>query len=43
MKLQIFFCWSVVLIDSVLKKDVTYYPEVFLKGCKCTEKEKRGD
>ena len=29
------------LIDSVLKKDEHYYPQVFLKECKYIEKEKK--
>ena len=34
-------CQSVVLIDSVYKKDKNYYPEVFLEECKHVIKEKR--
>ena len=29
-----------ILIDSVLKKDENYYPQVFLKECKSIEKGK---
>ena len=36
-------CWSVLVIDSALKKDENYYPQVLLKECKYTEKEKKGD
>ena len=33
-------CWAVILIGFVLKKDENYYPQVFLKEPKYTEKEK---
>ena len=36
-----FICWLVVLIDSVLKRDENYYPQVFLKESKHIQKEKR--
>ena len=29
-----YICWSVILIDSVLKKDENNYPQVFLKEFK---------
>ena len=32
-------CLAVVLIDLVPKKDENYYPQVFSKECKYTEKE----
>ena len=32
---------SVILIDSVYKKDRNYYPEVFLEECKYVVKEKK--
>ena len=32
-------CLAVITIDSALKKDEKYYPQVFLKECKYTEKE----
>ena len=35
-----YICWSVVLIDSVLKKDKSYYQRVFLKECKYMENKK---
>ena len=38
-----YICWSVILTDSVLKKDEIYYPQVFLKEFKYIEKEKSGD
>ena len=34
-------CQSVVLIDSVYRKDKNYYPEVFLEECKYVVKEKK--
>ena len=34
-------CLAVLLIDFVLKRDENYYPQVFLKKCKYTEKEKK--
>ena len=51
MKLQIFMikkilkvdsnhsCLEVILLDSALKIDDNYYPQVFLKECKYIEKE----
>ena len=30
---------AVMLIDFVIKKDGNYYPQVFLKDCKYTEKK----
>ena len=51
MKLQIFMrkknpkidsshtCLAVIGLDYALKKDANYYPQVFLKKCKCTEKK----
>ena len=35
--------WSVIFINCVYKKDKTYYPQVILKECKHTVKEKKGD
>ena len=32
-------CLAVITIDSTLKKDKNYYPQVFLKECKYIEKE----
>ena len=32
--------WSIILIDSILKKGENYYPQVSLKECKYIEKEK---
>ena len=32
---------SVILIDSVYKKDKNYYPQVFLEECKYVVKEKK--
>ena len=34
-------CLSVILIDSVYKKDKNYYLQVFLEKCKYAVKEKR--
>ena len=36
MKLQIFIinCLAVIRLDSAVKKDENYYPQVFLKECK---------
>ena len=34
-------CLVVTLTNFVLKKDENYYPQVFLKECKYTEKEKK--
>ena len=28
-------CLAVINLDSALKKDEIYYPQVFLKECKC--------
>ena len=36
-----YICLSVILIDSVLKKDENYFLQKFLKECKYMEKEKR--
>ena len=36
-----YMCWSVLVIDSALKKDENYYLQVLLKECKYTEKEKK--
>ena len=36
-----YICWMVILIDSVLKKDDNYYPQVFLKEYKCLDNEKK--
>ena len=46
MKLQIFMikvdsnhtCLAVISLDSALKKDENYYPQVFLKECKYIKK-----
>ena len=32
-------CLAVISLDSALKKDENYYPQVFLKECKCIEKK----
>ena len=32
-------CLAVITLDSVLKKDDNYYPQVFLKECKYIEKK----
>ena len=32
-------CLAVISLDSVLKKDSNYYPQVFLKVCKYIEKK----
>lgn len=38
------YIWLVeILIDFVAKKDLNYYPEVFLKECKYIEKEIKDD
>ena len=34
-------CLTVILIDSVYRKDNNYYPQVFLKECKHVVKEKK--
>ena len=36
-----YICWSIILTNSVLKKDESYYPQVFLKECKYIEKEEK--
>ena len=44
MKLQIpkvhsnYTCLAVISLDSALKKDENYYPQVYLKECKYIEK-----
>ena len=35
-----FICESVILLDSVYKKDKNYYPQVFLEECKYVVKER---
>ena len=32
-------CFAVISLDSALKKDDIYYPQVFLKQCKYTEQK----
>ena len=32
-------CLAVISLDSTLKKDENYYPQVFLKECKYIEKK----
>ena len=32
-------CLAVISLDSVLKKDENYYPQVFLKDCKYIERK----
>ena len=32
-------CLAVISLDSALKKDETYYPQVFLKECKYIQKK----
>ena len=32
-------CLAVITLDSALKKDGSYYPQVFLKECKYIEKK----
>ena len=32
-------CLAVISLDSALKKDENYYPQVFLKGCKYIKKK----
>ena len=34
-------CLSVILLNSVYKKDNKYYPQVFLEECKYVVKEKK--
>ena len=36
-------CVALITIDSGLKKEENYYPQVFLKGCNFIEKEKKSD
>ena len=36
-----YICLAVILIDFVLKNGENYYLQVFLKECKCIEKEKK--
>ena len=31
-------CLAAIRLDSALKKDKNYYPQLFLKECKCIEK-----
>ena len=31
-------CWAVISLDSALKKDDNYYPQVLLKECKYRKK-----
>ena len=43
-KLQIFIikshtCLAVISLDSALKQDGNYYPQMFLKKCKYNEKK----
>ena len=33
-------CLAVIGLDSALKEDGNYYPQTFLKECKCIEKKK---
>ena len=39
MKLQIFTIKTFLRLDSALKKDENYHPQVFLKECKYVEKK----
>ena len=32
-------CLAIISLDSALKKDENYYPQVFLKECKYIEKK----
>ena len=32
-------CLAVINLDFALKKDENYYPQVFLKECKCIDKK----
>ena len=34
-----YICLAVISLDSALKKDETYYPQVFLKECKHIDKK----
>ena len=36
-------CLALISLDSALKKDENYYPQVFLKECKYIKKEKKDD
>ena len=36
-----FICFSVILINSVLRTSKNYYPQVFLEECKYAVKEKK--
>ena len=36
-----YICWSVILIDNILKKDKNYYLQVFLIECKNIAKEQQ--
>ena len=36
-----YICLSLILLDSVYKKDKSYYPEVFLEECKYVIKGKK--
>ena len=36
-----FTCLVVIIVDSALKNDENYYLQVFLKECKCPEKEEK--
>ena len=38
-----YICLMEILVDFVLKKNLNYYPEVFLKECKYIEKKIKGD
>ena len=35
-------CLAVISFDSALKKNENYYPQLFLKECKCIEKRQLG-
>ena len=32
-------CLAVISLDSAVKEDENYYPQVFLKECKCIDKK----
>ena len=34
-------CLSAILLDSFIKIDSYYYPQIFLKECKCAVKKKK--
>ena len=34
-------CIPVILIDSIHRKDKSYYPQAFLEECKCVVTEKK--